>query len=448
VTHILTALTGTTKHYKAQELTNLGFEQNFQVGSSYRARYLDSASPNKILGISEFTHTPSQIYASAPDQKILLNTATAFLQGFYPPSGSLRVSGQQKLNNGTTSAAPLNGYQYVTLSGVNTNSPDTVWLKGADGCPAMTVASKDYKTSTEFKSQQAATKDFYAGFYPFLSGVFDYKPDMMTYANAYDIFDLINVALVHNSSFKDADISAEQLYQLRTLGDASEFAANYNQSASARAIGGQTFMGGVFKQLNQTVNSRGKLKFSLLSGSYNTFLSFFGLASLTSASSDFFGLPHYAATMAFELFTSANMSSFPSDVADLKVRFLFRNGSNPSAPLTTYPLFGMPTTDMSWLDFEKEMKSRAIMTTAAWCQACGNVEGFCLESGWPHAPFNSFNADGLTNAAAGAIGAAVTLAVVGSAAILAFLAVRRKSRAAEVQPTKSDSMSITSAEYV
>jgi len=62
-------------------LTNLGFQMNFQVGEDYRAIYVSSKSPKKILGISENKHTPAQVFASAPDQSVLLNTATAFLQG-------------------------------------------------------------------------------------------------------------------------------------------------------------------------------------------------------------------------------------------------------------------------------------------------------------------------------------------------------------------------------
>ena len=61
---------GNTKHYKKQKLTNLGYQQNFQVGSDYRSRYLEANSPQQILGVSEDEYVASQIYASAPDQSV------------------------------------------------------------------------------------------------------------------------------------------------------------------------------------------------------------------------------------------------------------------------------------------------------------------------------------------------------------------------------------------
>ncbi|KAJ3517954.1 hypothetical protein NM208_g14630 [Fusarium decemcellulare] len=125
-----------TKWYGAQSLTSLGAEQNFQVGSDYRSRYLSSDSDHQILGISEDEYKPSQIFASAPDQGILMNTATAFLQGLYPPLADLDPEiASQTLNNGSQSQAPLDGYQYVRLHTINDNSPDTIWIKGDDACP-------------------------------------------------------------------------------------------------------------------------------------------------------------------------------------------------------------------------------------------------------------------------------------------------------------------------
>ena len=124
----------------------------------------------------------------------------------------------------------------------------------------------------------------------------------MSYTNAYDIFDLINVATINNNSVT-LNISTEQLYKLRTLADSAEFGLNYNKSQPLRAIGGQTLAAAILRQLNQTITSKGELKFSLLVGSYDTFLSFFGLTNLTAADPNFYGLPGYASTMAFELVT-------------------------------------------------------------------------------------------------------------------------------------------------
>ncbi|PVI03641.1 phosphoglycerate mutase-like protein [Periconia macrospinosa] len=417
-----------SKHYSGYGLTSLGFEQNFQVGSSYRNRYLSSSSPQRIFNISEDTYVPSQIYATAPDQSVLINAATAFLQGFYPPVGTEnREITTQTLNNGSTTQNPLNGYQYVFLHGADANSPDTIWLKGDDSCPAFTRASKSFEKSAEFQSKVESTKSFYSGFWDLIDGVYDYTPDKMSYAKAYDIYDLISVASIHNRSIP-RNVTSEELFQLRTLADSAEFAYNFNASEPARAMGGKTLSGAILKQLNQTVSSKGKLKFSLLTGSYDSFLAFFGLSGLISTSDNFFGLPDYASSMAFELVTAENTTEFPSDVNDLSVRFMFRNGS--SGPLTSFPLFGRSETTTPWAEFVSQMKSRAITSPEQWCNMCNSQEDFCAlygTSSTENAEKSGENG-GMSNAVAGVIGAMTTIGVVAIGGAIAFMLFRRRKQ--------------------
>ncbi|KAK3989043.1 histidine phosphatase superfamily [Cladorrhinum sp. PSN332] len=429
----------TTKHYGAQALTNLGTTQNFQVGSDYRARYITAGSPQRILNISEFNYVSSQVYATAPNQGILLNTATAFLQGLYPPLVGLKDEvASQTLNNGTSSTSPLNGYQYVTLQGVVGNSPDAIWIKGDEGCPAVTEASESFEDSDEFTARLAATRDFYHSLHPVLQSVYDYKsPDDMSYAKAYDIFDLINVARIHNATSSARDVTDEQLFQLRTLADSAEFGYNYNLTQPTRSIHAQTFSAAILKQLNQTVASKGKLKFSLLGGSYDTFLGFFGLANLTAADPNFFGLPDYASTMAFEIFSPDTVTSFPADPdAALRVRFLFRNST--LGTLTSFPLFGTGAESLSWPDFVRQMQHRAIATTAEWCSVCASTANFCAAYKQDNALASS--PGGLSNTVAGVIGAMVTLGVVAILGALAFVLLRKR-RSAPVAPAPEAAVS-------
>lgn len=79
--------------------------------------------------------------------------------------------------------------------------------------------------------------------------------------------------------------------------------------------------------LARIVTSKSKLKFSLLASSYDNFLGFFELSNLISASPDFYGLLDYASSMAFELFTPDDTTSFPSNLNIMIVRFFFRIGS-------------------------------------------------------------------------------------------------------------------------
>ncbi|KAK4454682.1 histidine phosphatase superfamily [Podospora aff. communis PSN243] len=418
----------TTKHYGAQALTSLGASQCFQVGNGYRARYIAGDSPHRISGISEFDHVPSQIYATAPNQAILVNTATAFLQGLYPPLAGLDPElATQTLNNGTKSTSPLNGYQYVTLQGVVANSPDTIWIKGDDACPAYIEATDSFEQSIEFQARLADTRGFYQSFFPAVESVHDIKsPSDLSYAKAFDIFDLINVARIHNATSPARDVTDAQLFQLRTLADSAEFGYNFNRTQPARSIHAQTLAGAVLAQLNKTVSSAGKLKFSLLAGSYDTMLAFFGLTNLTNADPNFFGLPVYASTMAFELFSPDSSTIFPANPsASLRVRFRFQNGTDST--LDAFPLFGGQEDSLSWPEFVDKMQPRAITTAAMWCNVCDSKADFCAANGDGSATATSSSSGGISNTVAGVIGSMVTLGVVAIVAVLTFVLLRKRA---------------------
>ena len=165
-------------------------------------------------------------------------------------------------------------------------------------------------------------------------------------------------------------------------------------------------------------------------GAYGTFQSLFGLANLTTADANFFGVPDYASTMTFELFTTVAPTPFPKP-QDLQVRFLFHNGTTPSIPApTAYPLFGSGKTEMSWTDFTNGMNKFAIGSQSQWCDACGNSTGVCAPSNSATGPTSSSttgsdtgSGSGISRAVAGVIGAMVTLAVIlGIEALVMLLA--------------------------
>lgn len=147
----------------------------------------------------------------------------------------------QKLNNGSDSFAPLNGYQVVHLHGEAPEEPDTIWIKGDDGCPALSSAAKTYEQSSEYVSTYASSHAFYQQFTGVLAN--NMEADNITYQYAFTVFDLLNVANVHNAS---VNIPADKLNQLRYYSDASEFARNFNKTMPARALGGSALMGGIF----------------------------------------------------------------------------------------------------------------------------------------------------------------------------------------------------------
>ena len=177
-------------------------------------------------------------------------------------------------------------------------------------------------------------------------------------------------------------------------------------------------------------------------------LSFWGLTNLTAASSNFYGLPDYASTMAFELRRPVNTSS----VSNLSVRFGFRNGSNPSTELTYFPMFGQSGLDMAWNDWSSCMANISITSTGNWCTVCNSNQTFCTGSGktagssasGSNSPDSnsSGSGSGLSNAAAGSIGAGVTIGVIAlieGALTLWYFSRRRSPRRGEKVPSETGS---------
>lgn len=424
----------TAKFFKGYGMTNLGATQMYESGQYYRERYVEQGASNKILNISSDKAVTSQLWASAPDQGILYQTATDFLQGLYPPLSEINTQlSTETLTNGTEVTSPLNGYQFILIHGEDTTTPDTIWIKGDDQCPTYDTAYDSYHDSSEYKEMLNVTGPFYETFVPLLGDIMG--PENVTYAHAYDVFDLLNVASIHNASVA-SEIEAADLDQLRYLANHWEWNHNYNQTMPDRSIGGMTLAGGALRQLQDVVKGKAKVKFSLMAGSYDTQMAFYGLTNLTSASPDFFGLPNYAGSMAFEVFSEEdNATAFPANPdTDLRVRFLFKNGTTDDA-LTAFPLFGGSELSLPYGEFVSELSARSIVEVSDWCTLCQSDAGFCYET--LHASDSSSSGSGatvsaasgksgLSNAAAGGIGAGVTLAVVGVIGALAWLLTRRK----------------------
>lgn len=414
-------------------MTNLGAMQVYDTGSYYRNRYIADDAAHKILNVSSDEVVPSQLWASAPDQGVLFQTATNFLQGLYPPLDSLDSAlAVETLTNGTETVSPLNGYQFILVHGEDTLTPDTIWIKGDDQCPVYSAAEASYADSEEFRTTYEETLPFYETMVPFLGDIMG--AENVSYEQAYDVFDLLNVASIHNESVAER-LAPEDLDQLRYLANQWEWNHNFNASMPDRSIGGMTLAGGLLRQLDSVVSGGARVKFSLMAGSYDTQMSFFGLTNLSAASPDFEGLPNYAATLAFELFVEDDdATAFSED--DLRVRFLFKNGTS-DPELTPFPLFGGDDLSMPYADFVDELSSRAIMQVGEWCDRCASKAAFCdtasatsssssSSSSSAAASSGSSSGSGLSNAAAGGIGAGVTLSVVALVGALAWVLTRRR----------------------
>lgn len=267
----------------------------------------------------------------------------------------------------------------------------------------------------------------------------------VSYANAFDVFDLLNVGSIHNDSVADS-LSSSDLAQLRYYADEWEWNHSFNASMPDRSIGAKAFSGGILEQMAAVVDKKASVKFSLRTSSYDNMMGFSGLMSLQEASPDFMALPGYASSFSFELFSDGTDTPFPANPReDLNVRFLFKNGTTDS-DLTAFPLFGRTDLTMTYGDFVDSLGSLAIKDEGAWCEVCRSEQPFCRYSSEDQdSDANSSSAtksasSGMSNAAAGAVGAAVTLAVLALVGGLLWLVRRRrasrKNAAAKVAPVE------------
>ncbi|KAK5950188.1 hypothetical protein OHC33_008903 [Knufia fluminis] len=407
----------TAKSTPPADLTDLGYEQVFTSGTYYRNRYISSDATQRIYGINADIVKQSQLIASAPADTVLQNSALGFLQGLYPPT---QLS-SQTLRNGSTVQAPLNGYQLIPLQTVETgaNSENAAWLQGSTNCANAQISSNAYFSSAEYMDTLSRTQDLYNSIYSDINGTFSESQN--SFKNGYTIWDLLNVASIHNATATIPD--EETMTQLKYLADQHEFGLAYNESEPIRAVTGSIIAAEVVEALNATITGKGKTKLNVQFGAYAGMLSFFGLTNLTTVNSNFYGVPDYASSLVWELVTNATVdsSSWPSN-DDIFVRFLFHNGttSDASEPVE-YPLFNTNSSPLSWNDFVTGMNKISIRDQQLWCQACGNATGVCSDaylngdgsvSTSTSNNSGSSGSGGMSKAVAGVIGAMITLAVI------------------------------------
>ena len=388
----------TAKATPPLNLTDLGYEEVFTSGTYFRNRYVASDASNRIAGISSDLVALSEVMASAPADNVLMSSAVGFTQGLYPPVGT--TLGEQTLRNGTKVEAPLNGYQIIPIAtvgnGLGSNQENTAFLQSQSNCSNAIASSNEYLTTSEYLELLASTKNFFSSLEPLINGTFNLS--QASFQNAYtsklipyrglgylhaetslSVFDLLNVAEIDNTTFDPTNtLTATVLFQARTLADNHEFNLAYNSSAPIRAVAGSILAGQIIAALNDTITSAGGLKLQVQFGAYASFLSFFGLAGLTEASPNFFGIPDYASTMTFELFSNESAVSSFVPISELNVRFLFHNGttSSSSQPVA-FALFNQSSTVLSWTDFLNGMNKFAIGSESQFCSECGNTNGVC-----------------------------------------------------------------------
>lgn len=106
-----------THQYTASStvITTVGAQEEYALGQTLRALYLNASSPSYIQGISTGVFQQSQVTISADaggEGGVIYDSAVALTQGLWPATSLFNSS----LANGTIVSSPLGGYQVRDLS--------------------------------------------------------------------------------------------------------------------------------------------------------------------------------------------------------------------------------------------------------------------------------------------------------------------------------------------
>ncbi|KAK6362206.1 hypothetical protein TWF730_005902 [Orbilia blumenaviensis] len=417
-------------------------------GAYYWNKYLRKGSPLKIYGTSQIFN-PEYMNAEVPNMDLSIQSAMAFMQGFYKPVDlqSSVTSGESMLaaDNSTFMNGPLQGFQYAPITTYRSTDPQSIWIAGnLQQCTNQKISSAQYYSTDDYKEVLEESKPFFEALYePYFAGVFeDYH---MVFYYAYSLYDYVsqNRAAGNSTLLEMSDEDFDQLHayanhlQFNVYGNTTT-SLNPNwvaadQTKDLRDVGGRLIAGKIARDFRTSISSPGgranKINF-VLSG-YDIMLSFFAIANLPSRSSNFLGLPDLGSSMVFELYTDDETINTDHIISPetFKVAFGFRNGTSVDDTLTYWPLFDQDSDEFSmpYSDFLQKLDEVAVTSLGQWCNVCSAKLDFCQATGPVNSPSgsnggqNSSQRNGLAPAVAGVIGAIIMLALVGIAAAIAFL---------------------------
>lgn len=428
-------------------LTPYGASGLYTAGSSFRDRYVASnAGDTKVRDISPDLLDSGDVIVFSTVQKPDMASAQAFMQGLYPPleqsENSTYPDSSVQLANGSVAIAPLGGYQYPNILTYGLDDPKSIALNGQDQCPMHEIEVSEYESSDEFQRITQTTEAFYIDLWDQgLSGVYDRSS--ATYKNAHDIAEYLDYEKVHNASLMlnlgDDDLERARYYANKYLFATSGQATDLeSQSATkpVRTVAGRALASKILDAFETNIQYLGMMgKMNLAFGGPEAAVSLASLMKLSARYGEFYPQPELGGSLVFELYSleSEDDPIFP-DPSNLYVRFLLHNGTDSSTDFTTYPLFGHGPSSitLSYSDFKLDLQEFSLQSVREWCLMCESPTLFCLGILGQNKEGSSGTGKkkGLSLQAAGGIGAAVTIAVFGFIASLAFLVTRfRKPRA-------------------
>ncbi|KAI0683069.1 phosphoglycerate mutase-like protein [Earliella scabrosa] len=410
----------------ATAITPLGEQQEFQLGSLLRARYLNASSPFFIDGISNSStlvqQNQVQVRADAGGEGgVIWDSAVALTQGLWPPSTSSGTT----LADGSRVSSPLGGYQYVPVESVEPGND--VSLEGWTSCKAFDAHTAAFYGSDEFALKEQEASQFLTDLTPFMDG----RP--VTLENM--IFDYMNVQSIHNATFAN-DLRDGYLAQARDLANWHQY--NTFTDSAFDGIGNiafRTMIPSVVTAMQRIANASDPLKLHYSSIAYKPFMSIFNMTGVVANGALPPAIVNYAASVVLEV-------RQPASSSEPFIRFNFKNGTDDDTFRTYSMNFpgwdGSADTDVPMATFIRAFRPAGINTTLEWCNACGQTEArgcaALLAGNGSVGVAAAMRHERISPVGAGFLGAGLTVVVFGTVvAALAFLGLLtfgRRSRAA------------------
>lgn len=340
----------------ATQITPLGNQQEYQLGTYLRSVYLNESSPSYIQGLGTGLFNQSQVFVQADigdEGYVIYDSCVSLTQGLWPTTTSNNIT----LANGTTIMAPLNGYQYVPIDGIDPT--ENMSLEGFDNCNTFSAHTTAFYDSPEFQEMESQSAAFLQLLPPYLGD------RAATLQNMWNVFDYMNVNYIHNATFA-ASLPPTFLPQARALANWHEY--NVFSDASLSGIGniaGRTIIPTIFEAFDAILDPVNPAKLYVTAISYKPFLSLFNMTGVAAANPELAGIVDYASAVALEV-------RLPNgDATEATIRFNFKNGSDPQ--FTTYNWMGA-TGDIKVTSFYDALSSSVVNGTADWCNVCQNTQ--------------------------------------------------------------------------
>ncbi|GAA6038328.1 hypothetical protein JCM8097_003946 [Rhodosporidiobolus ruineniae] len=391
-------------------LTPLGEQQNYRLGQILNSIYAGSDASRAIEGLSATEMVGSQINATADaggEGSVIWDSAVALWQGFYPPRADTT---NFTLANGSTIASPLGGYQYVKVETVLPT--DDVDFEPWTSCNEWTKHTNAVYNSTDFLARAAVEKPFLDSLKS--SGLVGNRT--VSLANAYNVFDYINVNQLHNATFAAALNATGEgtMAHIRDIASYHEWALFTSPGLGDLGnMAGRALLPRILGSLQAFTESDNEVKVAHYHLAYKPFLSLFNMTDLGAAMPNADAMVDYASMAVFEIRNGGSGSS------GYDVRFGFRNGSETSTDVTYYPLFGQSDLDVDLSTYVDKLSPYYISNNTQWCDLCNSTDTAAVCSEYKLATqyedladkYKKISDGHFTSVGSGFIGACVTIVV-------------------------------------